>query len=180
MSHLSHDPIPCTAAEHRLRALLERGLPITPRPWQQLAEQCGMREAEVMACVERWQQAGLIKRMGLVVKHHSLGIRANAMVVWDVSDDAVGELGRRLAGEAAVTLCYRRPRRLPDWPYNLFCMIHGTRRDRVLASLDEIVERQALQAIPHRVLFSLKAYKQRGGRYTREDDAHDSRACHPA
>ena len=68
-----------------------------------------------------------------------------------------------------MTLCYRRPRRLPDWPYNLFCMIHGTRRERVLSALDEIVERQALRAIPHRVLFSLKAYRQHGGRYTAEE-----------
>jgi siroheme decarboxylase len=172
-------------AESRLRALLEHGLPLTPRPWRCLAEQCGMRESEVMACVQRWQAEGLIKRLGLVVKHHTLGIRANAMVVWDVADAAVDELGRRLAAEPAVTLCYRRPRRLPEWPYNLFCMIHGTRRDRVLASLSDIVERQALQDTPHRVLFSLKAYKQRGGRYTREDavsledDRHDSRARHP-
>ncbi|PMR77423.1 Lrp/AsnC family transcriptional regulator [Billgrantia endophytica] len=169
-----------THDEHRLRALLERGLPLTSRPWHSLAEQCGMSEADVMACVRRWQAEGLIKRMGLVVKHHALGVRANAMVVWDVPDDAVSELGQRLAAEPAVTLCYRRPRRLPDWPYNLFCMIHGTRRDRVLAVLGGIVERQALQAIPHRVLFSLKAYKQRGGRYTREDDSHDRRTPQPA
>lgn len=157
------------ATVQRLRALLERGLPLTERPWQVLAQQCGMSEGEVLAWVERWQQEGLIKRLGLVVRHRTLGIRANAMVVWDVPDDTVTELGQRLAAEPAVTLCYRRPRRLPDWPYNLFCMIHGTRRDRVLTTLAAIVERQALQQIPHRVLFSLKAYKQCGGRYTREE-----------
>ncbi|MGQ4880643.1 AsnC family protein [Billgrantia sp. LNSP4103-1] len=156
------------AAPQRLRALLERGLPLTERPWQALAEQCGMREQEVLAWVERWQREGLIKRMGLVVRHHALGIRANAMVVWDLPDEAVAEVGQRLAAEPAVTLCYRRRRQRPEWPYNLFCMIHGTRRDRVLAALDEIVARQELQEIPHRVLFSLKAYKQCGGRYTRE------------
>ncbi|RCV88951.1 Lrp/AsnC family transcriptional regulator [Billgrantia montanilacus] len=180
MSRSLSNTAPETQAEHRLRALLETGLPLTSRPWRTLAEQCGMSEGEVMACVKRWQDVGLIKRMGLVVRHHALGVCANAMVVWDVPEDAVGELGRRLAAEPAVTLCYRRPRRLPDWPYNLFCMIHGTRRDRVLAALDEIVERQALQAIPHRVLFSLKAYKQRGGRYTREDDSHDRRTLQSA
>ena len=36
--------------------------------------------------------------------------------------------GRILADLPFVTLCYRRPRRPPRWPYNLFCMIHG--RDR--------------------------------------------------
>ncbi|PWV76757.1 Lrp/AsnC family transcriptional regulator [Halomonas sp. A11-A] len=156
-------------AERRLRALVEQGLPLVPRPWEALAKQCGMAEAEVMACMRRWQSEGLVKRLGLVVRHRALGITANAMVVWDVPDAEVADLGRRLADEPVVTLCYRRPRRLPDWPYNLFCMIHGTRRERVLSALDEIVERQALQAIPHRVLFSLKAYRQHGGRYTAEE-----------
>ncbi|WP_444678743.1 siroheme decarboxylase subunit beta [Halomonas sp. E19] len=171
MTTLAPLPVSRTAPgdAQRLRALLERGLPLTERPWQVLAEQCGMTEGEVMAWVRRWQQEGLIKRMGLVVRHRALGIHANAMVVWDLPDTSVAEVGRRLAAEPAVTLCYQRPRRLPAWPYNLFCMIHGTRRDRVLAALDAIVARHGLQQTPHRVLFSLKAYKQCGGRYTRED-----------
>ncbi|MCE8023800.1 AsnC family protein [Billgrantia aerodenitrificans] len=157
-----------SACPERLRSLLERGLPLTERPWRALAEQCGMSESEVLVWVERWQREGLIKRLGLVVRHHALGMRANAMVVWDLPDAAVAEVGRQLAAEPAVTLCYRRPRRLPAWPYNLFCMIHGARRERVLAALDGIVERHDLQDVPRRVLFSLKAYKQCGGRYTRE------------
>ncbi|WP_163557758.1 Lrp/AsnC family transcriptional regulator [Halomonas sp. NO4] len=167
-----------SAAEQRLRALLEQGLPLTARPWQRLAEQCGLTEAEVLDCVARWQREGLIKRLGLVVRHRALGIAANAMVVWDVDDEAVGELGRQLADEPAVTLCYRRPRR-PGWPYNLFCMIHGTRRAQVEAQLAEIVARQGLEAIPHCVLFSHRLYKQCGGRFTPEDTSHERRARHP-
>jgi DNA-binding Lrp family transcriptional regulator len=158
-----------TRAHRRLRALLERGMPLTPRPWRTLAQGCGLSEAEVMATVHGWQQQGLIKRLGLVVRHRPLGIRANAMVVWDVPDDQVAELGRRLAAESAVTLCYRRPRRLPDWPYNLFCMIHGSRRERVLAQLQDIIERQGLGGTRHQVLFSTRAYRQRGARYLGEE-----------
>ncbi|MBB3190356.1 AsnC family protein [Halomonas cerina] len=159
------------AAQHRLRVLLEQGLPLSPRPWQILAEQSGLTEDEVMTCVRRWQAEGLIKRLGLVVRHRRLGIQANAMVVWDVPDTRVAEVGRRLARETAVTLCYRRPRRLPDWPYNLFCMLHGTRREWVLAELATIVERHGLGDIECRVLFSQHAYRQCGGRYAREGDA---------
>jgi len=159
---------PSAEAESRLRGLLERGLPLTPRPWRTLAEQAGMAEEQVMACVRRWQADGMIKRLGLVVKHRRLGLQANAMVVWDVPDERVAEAGRRLARETAVTLCYRRPRRLPDWPYNLFCMIHGAHRDRVLAELAAIAERLGLGDIEHRVLFSTHAYRQCGGRYVRE------------
>ncbi|MGE4534508.1 AsnC family protein [Halomonas sp.] len=165
----AQDPSP--EAECRLRGLLEQGLPLTPRPWRTLAEQAGMAEDQVMACVRRWQADGMIKRLGLVVRHRRLGIRANAMVVWDVPDARVSEVGRRLAHETAVTLCYRRPRRLPDWPYNLFCMIHGARRERVEAELAAIVERLGLSDLEHRVLFSTHAYRQCGGRYVRQGAA---------
>lgn len=164
---------PSPAAVQRLRALLEEGLPLVSRPWRMLAERCGLREEEVMALVHRWQAEGLIRRLGLVVNHRRLGLCANAMVVWELPDERVEGVGRRLAREPSVTLCYRRPRRLPDWPYNLFCMIHGTRRERVLDQLAAIAARQGLEDVPHRVLFSTHAYRQCGGRYAREDASRD-------
>ncbi|MFY0989192.1 AsnC family protein [Halomonas sp. C05BenzN] len=171
------DPLPRSTpdsdAARRLRALLEEGLPLVSRPWRVLAERSGLREEEVMALVRRWQAEGLIKRLGLVVRHRRLGLDANAMVVWDLPDAQVERIGRRLAREPSVTLCYRRPRRLPDWPYNLFCMIHGTRRDRVLGQLAAIIDRQGLEGAPRCVLFSTRAYRQCGGRYAREDVPRD-------
>lgn len=170
LTPIALDPLPPSSdpdAHRHLRSLLEEGLPLTPRPYQTLAELSGLSEGEVMACVRRWHDEGLIKRLGLVVRHRRLGIVANAMVVWDVPDERVGMVGRHLARESAVTLCYRRPRRLPDWPYNLFCMIHGTRRDRVMEQLATIIEHHGLDEIDHRVLFSHHAYRQCGGRYAR-------------
>jgi DNA-binding Lrp family transcriptional regulator len=82
----------------------------------------------VLGRIGRWLEEGAIKRFGVVVRHHELGFRANAMLVHDIPDERVSDIGRALAEEPAVTLCYRRPRRLPDWPYNLFCMIHGRER----------------------------------------------------
>lgn len=126
-----------------------------------------------MACVKRWQEQSLIKRLGLVVRHRSLGIDANAMVVWNVPDEQVSRVGRALAEENVVTLCYRRPRRLPDWPFNLFCMIHGVRREQVLEQLEALVQRHGLAEIERQVLFSQHAYRQCGGRYARrENDEH--------
>ncbi|NWO08359.1 MAG: Lrp/AsnC family transcriptional regulator [Alteromonadaceae bacterium] len=149
----------------RLRQQLEQGLPLTPRPYQTLAEQTGLTERQVMEAIGQWQEQGLIKRFGLVVKHRTLGYKANAMVVWNVPDEQVSQLGRTMASIPFITLCYQRPRQLPDWPYNLFCMIHGVSRDRVLAQLDTLIKDHQLTDIPHAVLFSTKAYLQRGGRY---------------
>ncbi|MDO6443043.1 MULTISPECIES: AsnC family protein [unclassified Marinobacter] len=153
----------------RLRKQLEQGLPLTPRPFQTLAERTGLSEQEVMDAITQWQSDGLIKRFGLVVKHRTLGYNANAMVVWNIPDEQVQALGKAMAAVPFITLCYQRPRRLPDWPYNLFCMIHGTNRERVLAQLACLIDDQNLQHIQHAVLFSNKAYRQRGGRYVSHD-----------
>ncbi|MGO1232378.1 MAG: siroheme decarboxylase subunit beta [Marinobacter sp.] len=149
----------------RLRQQLENGLPLTPRPYQTLAEGSGLTEQQVMDAIKRWQEQGLIKRLGLIVKHRTLGYQANAMVVWDVPDDQVSDLGRAFSKVPFVTLCYQRPRRRPDWPYNLFCMIHGVNRERVQAQLESLISELELGDIAHAVLFSNKAYLQRGGRY---------------
>lgn len=153
----------------RLRRELEVGLPLTIRPYETLAERCGLSETEVMSAIRQWQAQGLIKRFGLVVRHRTLGYTANAMVVWNVPDEQVKELGRRLAESPLTTLCYQRPRRLPDWPYNLFCMIHGVDRQRVMNQLDGLISEFGLTQIPHAVLFSTKAYRQHGGRYVSSD-----------
>lgn len=152
-----------------LRRRLETGLALEPRPYQTLADDCDLTEQDVLDAITEWQENGLIKRLGLVVRHRTLGYRANAMVVWDLPDEQVAEMGRALAQEPFVTLCYQRPRQFPDWPYNLFCMIHGTDREQVLAQLQKLRDNHGLQQTQHRVLFSRKAYRQRGGRYVSND-----------
>ena len=100
----------------QLRRLLEAGLPLTARPYQRLAEQIGCSERQVLEQVEQWQEAGLFRRVGLVLKHRALGFRANAMLVMDIPDEQVDAIGRRLGQAVGVNLCYQRPRRLDPRP----------------------------------------------------------------
>ena len=90
------------------------------------------------------------------------------MVVIDVPDAEVSRLARRLAREQEVTLCYRRPRRLPHWRYNLFCMIHGRSREAVLAQIAALFERCGVARYPTEILFSRRCFKQRGAHYAGE------------
>lgn len=154
-----------TDADRELIAVIQDGLPLVAHPYAAIGEQVGLGEAAVIKRLEILQSEGLIKRMGVVVKHRALGYRANAMVVWDIPDDQVERIGALLADEVCVTLCYQRPRRLPLWPYNLFCMIHGRDRDSVLQRLEQIVSCHGLEKIPYAVLFSGRSFKQRGARY---------------
>lgn len=163
-----------SARARRVLGALQDGLPLAAMPYAELGRRAGCGEAEVLDTIAAAQADGLIRRFGVVLRHHELGIGANAMCVWDVPDDVIGECGRRLAGEPLVTLCYRRPRVLPDWRYNLFCMIHGSARAAVLAARDDIAARLGLDAWPHAVLFSGRRFKQRGARYLPQDED----ACH--
>ncbi len=144
---------------------VQGGLPLQPRPYATLAEQLGIAEAEVLTRLTQLQTSGVIKRMGLIVRHRELGYAANAMVVWDVPDQEVAELGRCLSRFEFVTLCYRRPRRGNDWPYNLFCMIHGQDHEAVRGKVRQIVQCCGLEDIPHQLLFSRRRFKQRGAHY---------------
>ena len=145
--------------------VIQNGLPLVARPYQAVANRLGCSEQAVIERLRDMVEAGIIKRLGVVVRHHELGYHANAMVVWDVPDGQVDALGQQLGRQDCVTLCYQRPRRLPDWPYNLFCMVHGRDREDVLACIDRMVDGLGLDAIPHTVLFSGKRFKQRGARY---------------
>lgn len=166
-------------ADRRLLAAIQHGLPLTTRPYAEIAEKLGVSESEVVARLAWLKEAGVIRRFGVVVRHHELGYSANAMVVWDVPDRQVAELGRCLAGFDFITLCYRRPRHLPQWRYNLYCMIHGKSREEVLAHLEWMVNHCGLQALPHEVLFSRRRFKQRGAVYAMPDSADASREQGP-
>ena len=151
--------------ERRLIAALQTGLPLTSRPYAAVADAAGMSEDEAIECIGTLIERGVIKRFGIVVRHRELGYSANAMVVWDVPNDLVAEIGRRMAESPAVTLCYRRPRRRPDWQYNLFCMIHGRDRSAVARQVEELAEELGITNVPRAVLFSRRRFKQRGADY---------------
>ena len=158
-------PTPLGELERRLVMALQEGLPLFIRPFQILASRVGCDESEVLERIGRWCAEGIIKRFGVVVRHHELGYTANAMLVQDIPDALIGEFAATLAHEPGVTLCYRRPRVLPEWPYNLFCMIHGQARDEVEAKIAELRARLKLTGYAHDTLFSITRFKQTGARY---------------
>ncbi len=151
-----------SSEQRRLVAALQPGLPLVSRPFAAIGHGIGMAESDVLTIIEDWLKSGVVKRLGVVVRHHELGYTANAMVVFDVPDDAVSAVGARLAHEHGVTLCYRRQRHLPQWPYNLYCMVHGRSREEVTPVIERLCQ---VAGHPCEVLFSTRRFKQQGARY---------------
>jgi len=151
--------------EEKLVSAVAGGLPLVSAPYDSVARALGTTQDEVIALLGKMLADGRIRRMGAVIRHRRLGYEANAMAVWDVPDSLVADAGRRLGADAAVTLCYRRARALPDWRYNLYCMVHGRERSRVLYEVKRVSAAHGLGAFPRAVLFSKRCFAQRAARY---------------
>lgn len=159
------------AIDREIIRATQGGLPLCARPYHAVAEALGLDAAEVMARLRRMLAAGIIRRIGAVPNHYRLGYRANGMSVWDVPDERIAELGRRVGALPFVSHCYRRPRRLPQWPYNLFAMVHGRTRDQVEAQVAEIATLLGAAARRHDVLYSTRILKKTGLRLA--EGTHD-------
>jgi DNA-binding Lrp family transcriptional regulator len=108
--------------------LLQSGLPLTKRPFRQLARQLGSGEQEVLAGVKELRRAGLIRRLGGVFDSGKLGY-ATTLVAFRVRPAHLAAVAKIIAARSEVTHCYRR-----DDDYNLWFTLHAPSR-RVLLSL---------------------------------------------
>lgn len=158
--------------QRQLLAILGRGLPLVSAPFAQVAAELGWTPEQVLQQLQTWQASGLLRRIGLIVRHRRLGYQANAMCVWQVPLAQRDAIGLRMAQQPHVHLCYARPARGSAWPYNLFAMVHGQQREHVLAHIQSLNEALGLQSIPHAVLFSSQCFKQSGATYQEVKHAH--------
>jgi len=140
----------------------QSGLPLTARPYHDIAEQIGVLPEVVMRRMQTMLDDGVIRRIGAVPNHYALGWSANGMTVWDVMNDYIDELGQQVGALEFVSHCYRRPRRLPDWRFNLFAMVHGRDRAEVEAKAEEIAALLGLHCRAHTILYSTKILKKTG------------------
>ena len=124
--------------DRRLVLATQGGLPLVPRPYAAVADEIGVDEALVRERLAAMLADGRIRRIGAVPNHYAIGYTANGMSVWDVDDAVIDAVGERVGALEFVTHCYRRPRHLPEWPYNLFAMVHAASRAAALERVEEI------------------------------------------
>lgn len=150
------------AIDRALIKATQSGLPLTSRPYHTIAEQIGVDPQTVIERMRRMMEHGVVRRIGVVPNHYALGYMGNGMSVWDIDDRHVDRLGQVVGQLEFVSHCYRRPRRPPDWPYNLFAMVHGRDRDQVRVKTGQIRELLGEHCRGHDILFSKRILKKTG------------------
>lgn len=151
-----------SASDLALVKATENGLPLVADPYGEIAQRLGRSRTEVLERLSALLEAGAIRRIGVIPNHYALGVVANGMSVWDIEDAAVAELGPKIGALDFVSHCYRRPRHLPHWTYNVFAMVHGRTRDEVLEKVHEIAVLAGSVVRAHDILFSKRILKKTG------------------
>lgn len=150
------------AIDRQIIQLTQTGLPLVAEPYQAIAQQLDLSAEEVMQRLLDLQATGIIRRIGAVPNHYKLGYRFNGMTVWDVADEHIDALGEQVGQLEFVSHCYHRPRHLPEWPYNLFAMVHSKTEDGVQSQIAQIAATLGANQRGHEVLYSTRILKKTG------------------
>lgn len=148
--------------DRRIVLATQAGLPLDARPYRRLASELGVEPDLVMERFRVMLDDGRIRRIGVVPDHYRLGYSANAMSVWDVPDGNIKAIGKKVGELDIVSHCYHRPRHLPDWPYNLFAMVHGHSQEEVSLKVERIARLLGDKVRRHDVLLSTRILKKTG------------------
>jgi DNA-binding Lrp family transcriptional regulator len=146
-----------TSANIRIVKCIQEDLPLVQRPFDVWADSLKMRESDLLTTICDWMRHGTIRRFAAILNHRQVGFRANGMVVWDCPRDRIDRIGAILASYPEVSHCYNRPA-YPEWPYNLYAMIHGRSPEECESIARRLANATGLDNF--RILFSAKEFKK--------------------
>jgi siroheme decarboxylase len=152
--------------KHFIREL-QKDLKVIPEPFKEMAENLSITTTELFAKAKEYEKNGVMRRFAAILRHRDAGFSANGMVVWQVPDEKIDEIGYKLAAFPQVSHCYRRPV-YSDWQFNLFSMIHARTleaAEKIAVEMSEIVEIK-----DYRILFSSREFKKERVKYFEESN----------
>ncbi len=144
--------------DRKILSETNKGLLLTPEPFNQIAAQIGITTQEVIARIVKLQENGVIRRFGASIKPNDIGFSANALVAWKVPENRVQDVGSRLSKFGEVTHCYERTPVVGKWEYNLYTVIHARERGAVEKLVKNLSE--AIAVSDYLILYSTRDLKK--------------------
>jgi len=149
--------ITLTSKDKEIISKTQYDLPLTSEPFKNIIQELNLDYDEFFNTLQKYKDAGVMRRFAAILNHRKAGFNANAMVVWDIDEKKGEEIGKTAASFSAVSHCYLRPK-YQNWPYNLFTMIHGKTKDETNSIIEEIAnEIEYKSKMP---LYSTKEFKK--------------------
>jgi DNA-binding Lrp family transcriptional regulator len=151
------DPQPYDELDIAVIRALQGDMPVEPEPYAHAAAELGMSQTCFLDHLAGMQERGLLRRVAAILYHRRAGFSANGMGVWQVPDEQILDIGRRMAAVRGISHCYQRPT-YEDWPYSVFTMAHGRSKEECDAVLDSIAEQTGISG--RATLYSSTEFKK--------------------
>jgi len=148
--------------DKKIIALIQGDLPLTAQPYAELAQKIGIAEELLLERIRNLKTQGIIRRFGASLRHQKAGFIANAMIAWQVPEQKIEETGASMAQYKEVSHCYQRITH-PDWPYNLYTMVHGNDEEACRQIAQKIALKTGIK--DYVLLFSEKEFKKTSMRF---------------
>jgi siroheme decarboxylase len=136
---------------------LQKDLEITERPFLKAAQNLGITEEQLLEKAKYYEEIGVMRRFAAILRHREAGFLANGMIVWRVPEERIEQVGAQLGAFPQVSHCYQRPV-YPDWPYNVFSMVHCKSNDDAQKIAREIEYQIGVH--DYKILFSSREFKK--------------------
>lgn len=148
--------------DKKVIALLCHDLPLLERPFDTLARAAGLTPDEFLGHISKLHADGTMRRFTATLRHQRAGFSANAMSCWIVPPDQIETAGEKACLRHEVSHCYER-KTAPQWPYNLFAMIHG----KTQQGCEDVARAisQETSIVDYALLYSIKEYKKQKIKY---------------
>ncbi len=146
-----------TELQKQIVASMQGNVPMSKEPYRDIADSLGISEDQLLEELQLLREQGFLRRVGAILRHREAGYNANAMVAWQVPEDHVDQVGELLSEFTAASHVYQRPT-YPDWPYNLFTMIHAASEEECHKIASEMSKTAGVTE--YKLLFSTKEYKK--------------------
>jgi DNA-binding Lrp family transcriptional regulator len=149
--------VPLTPTEIECVRLLQRDLPLQPRPFDALAKNGNATSDELLTTAKTLLKRAQMRRYGAVIQSRKTGFSTSAMAVWVVPEARVEDVGAKMSQNRAVSHCYLRPT-YADWPYNLYAIVHGRSVDECESIINDLAVDAEVQE--KQALYPTKEYKK--------------------
>jgi len=152
-----------TLKQKKIARLVQKDIPLTKFPFKKTGGTLKMSEEEILTTIKAFHAKGYMRKFGAVLRHQKAGYTENALVLWAVPEQLIGETGNVFASLSFISHCYERKPAFMN-RYNIFTMLHAGGR-----SISSLIK-DMVHLTGHKdylILKSVKEYKKISPEYFR-------------
>ncbi len=141
--------------DRKILQRLQTNLPLTHRPFLDLAKELGLEEDLIIEKVKSMVENKYVRRIAPIINTQAVGNSAT-LAAMQVSEDKIEEVSQIINGYSGVSHNYLRKGRNCDIPLNIWFTMSAPSKEQLDDNIKEIEERTGLKV---RMLPTTKKFK---------------------